>query len=963
MRQLFRKGSITTVVTALLASTVMTGVSYAQSAENFEEGIKNNEAWNFLTAARSFDNYYDQAENCLNELQTPSFLCIDARLESALNFINVGKFTEGRTRISEARNFARSSRDVSQGSSVAALDYGSLYARSFQYEALRDLRLGKSAAEVSANTGKSRQLREEIRTGLRNFDGRVVSSEAVALAVDAEGNLVISDSLAQRISPKFDVGPTSQSNDDIGATYGRFETSEAQQLAIQDAQSYLIEAYAYAQENQTSAALNALNSAEQSLLSPRGVGNSQGEPVSTSRAPFLWASIKGEKADQEILQAAADTDKKREIATRFEDEVIEGIFGSAYQDSKLKGLMLLRLAELRNKSGEFTSCRGNICGLDAVQQGVKVITTNIDNPTVDNQWIEPLLSAIYDNRNDISNWEKTFYSVMQVGSQSEVAADAAEAVIRLKEDEGSSLGQTLKQLDRLQFAFRDADRELEIMRARRIAGETIPDSAFEAKRSQVAEISSQLDNAREAFQASEDGQRFAQLVSSSVDLREIQSSLDDDEGYSRIVLGKDQGYALLITSDTVEITEIDRNRVSIQEAVEELRCAVDFVDPFKRYTCAQNSDDDSYDIRFPEYDVKLAAGLFDDIYGEISTKLVSGEIKHLIVQPDAVLAPLPFAALVTTAPEKIGEGAVKHINFDNGSYDHDYTGVSWLSDSVAVSHSVGELSFVQARDKSRRGVGVKAPKPFLGFSGFDRFEQSEANMIATKKQVDPTTCAGVYRGFGDIAESTNRQAQTIQSQIGGDLVLNNEFTDTKVLNASSAETEKALKDYRVILFATHSISPGPLTEGCLDEPVLTTNYDPNDLGSDGFLTASDIASGMELAADLVILSACETAVGSAVSTFSDRPTSETFDGIVRAFYFAQAQSLLATHWTLPANETVNVFSQLFQQEGLSETAFAERLRQTQVNTRNSQYEGKSTSHPYFWANFVFVGDGRAKLDL
>ncbi len=962
MRHLLPTGSISKVVLALLASTVMSGVSYAQSSSNFDEGIKNNEAWNFLTAARSFDNYYDQAENCLNENRAPSFLCIDARLESALNFINVGKFTEGRTRISEARDFARSPRDA-RGLGVDALDYGSLYARSFQYEALRDLRLGKSAAEISLNTNKSRRFRDEIRNGLRNFDGRVVTSDSASLDTDAEGNLIINARLAERLSPSFDVGPTSQSNDDIGATYGRFSTSLAQQLAIQDAQSFLIEAFAYAQENQTSVALASLAKAEQSLSSPRGIGNSPGQAVSTSRAPFLWASIKGEKADQALIQAGSNIQLKRDVTDEFERDVIDGIFGSAYQDSKLKGLMLLRLAELRDKSGEFVSCRGNTCGLDAVDRGVEIIRSNIDNPTVDNQWVEPLLSAIYENRNNISNWENRFYGVMQVGSQSEVAADAAEAVIRLKEDTGSTLGQSLKELDRLQFAFRDTDRELEIMRARRVAGETIPEAAFEAKQQQVAELSSRLNSAKTAFQNSEDGKRFAQLVSSSVDLKTIQSSLDQDEAYSRIILGKDQGYSLLITPDSVKISSVDRSRNSIQKSVEDLRCAVDFVDAFKRYTCAQNSTDDNFDIRFPEYDVKVAAQLFDDIYGDINASLLNGEIKHLIVQPDAVLAPLPFAALVTTSPSQITGNTVKHVNFANGSYDHDYTGVAWLSDKVAVSHSVGELSFVQARDKSRRNVGVKAPKPFLGFSGFDQFEESEANLISTKKDVDASLCSGVYRAFGDIAESTDRQARTIQNQIGGDLILGDGFTDTNLLNVSDEGAGGSLKDYRVILFATHSVSPGPLTEGCLDEPVLTTNFDPNNAGSDGFLTASDIASGMELAADLVILSACETAVGSAVSTFSDRPTSETFDGIVRAFYFAQAQSLLATHWTLPANETVNVFSQLFQKEGLSDTAFAERLRQTQVTTRNSEYEGQSTSHPYFWANFVFVGDGRAKLDL
>jgi CHAT domain-containing protein len=57
---------------------------------------------------------------------------------------------------------------------------------------------------------------------------------------------------------------------------------------------------------------------------------------------------------------------------------------------------------------------------------------------------------------------------------------------------------------------------------------------------------------------------------------------------------------------------------------------------------------------------------------------------------------------------------------------------------------------------------------------------------------------------------------------------------------------------------------------------------------DGLLTASEVA-GLDLDADWVILSACNTASG-------DRAGAEALSGLARAFFYAGARSLLVSHW-------------------------------------------------------------------
>jgi CHAT domain-containing protein len=67
-----------------------------------------------------------------------------------------------------------------------------------------------------------------------------------------------------------------------------------------------------------------------------------------------------------------------------------------------------------------------------------------------------------------------------------------------------------------------------------------------------------------------------------------------------------------------------------------------------------------------------------------------------------------------------------------------------------------------------------------------------------------------------------------------------------------------LSNYRVITFATHGLVAGDLTNA---EPALVLT--PPETGTeldDGLLTSSEVAQ-LKLNADLVILSACNTAAG------------------------------------------------------------------------------------------------------
>jgi CHAT domain-containing protein len=126
---------------------------------------------------------------------------------------------------------------------------------------------------------------------------------------------------------------------------------------------------------------------------------------------------------------------------------------------------------------------------------------------------------------------------------------------------------------------------------------------------------------------------------------------------------------------------------------------------------------------------------------------------------------------------------------------------------------------------------------------------------------------------------------------------------------------------------------------------MTPNADlGSGAGDDGLLTASEIAT-LELAAEWVILSACNTAAG-------DGRGKATYSGLARAFQLAGARSLLLSHW--PVRDDVatrlSVATVLAAAQG---TGRGEALRQAQLALIEDG-EIKGASSPSIWAPFVLI---------
>ena len=111
---------------------------------------------------------------------------------------------------------------------------------------------------------------------------------------------------------------------------------------------------------------------------------------------------------------------------------------------------------------------------------------------------------------------------------------------------------------------------------------------------------------------------------------------------------------------------------------------------------------------------------------------------------------------------------------------------------------------------------------------------------------------------------------------------------------------------------------------------------------------------LELRADLVALSACETGLGKL------RP-GEGMIGLSRAFMYAGAPSVLVSLWKV-SDEATSLLMTGFYRNLLSGLSKAQALRQAKIDLINREHNtlvsgatDRSHENPFFWAPFVLIG--------
>jgi CHAT domain-containing protein len=148
-----------------------------------------------------------------------------------------------------------------------------------------------------------------------------------------------------------------------------------------------------------------------------------------------------------------------------------------------------------------------------------------------------------------------------------------------------------------------------------------------------------------------------------------------------------------------------------------------------------------------------------------------------------------------------------------------------------------------------------------------------------------------------------------------------------------------LSHYQVLHFSTHSVSASlqPATSG-----LLLSLFDECGRSRDGILQLTKIFN-LDLQADLVVLSGCDTAMVGSDSGWI---------GIVRGFLYAGAPRVVASLWNVDDASTAELMKYFYKEmlQGNATPAAALRLAQIQM-LKNADWRSA-----YYWAPFVIEGD-------
>jgi CHAT domain-containing protein/tetratricopeptide (TPR) repeat protein len=155
--------------------------------------------------------------------------------------------------------------------------------------------------------------------------------------------------------------------------------------------------------------------------------------------------------------------------------------------------------------------------------------------------------------------------------------------------------------------------------------------------------------------------------------------------------------------------------------------------------------------------------------------------------------------------------------------------------------------------------------------------------------------------------------------------------------------EAPLDRYRIVHFATHGVID--TRQPALSSLVLSL-VDERGAPVDGYLRMPDIYN-RRLPVDLVVLSACRTALGEEVQ-------GEGLVGLTRGFMYAGARSVVASLWQVDDQATAQLMTRFYRHMLKEGRAPSAALRAAQVELAADP----RWSAPYFWAGFVLHGDWR-----
>ncbi|EGK88824.1 Tetratricopeptide TPR_1 repeat-containing protein [Microcoleus vaginatus FGP-2] len=403
--------------------------------------------------------------------------------------------------------------------------------------------------------------------------------------------------------------------------------------------------------------------------------------------------------------------------------------------------------------------------------------------------------------------------------------------------------------------------------------------------------------------------RYAALTQPQpLTLPEIQKQiLDENTILLQYSLGESRSYLWVVTSTGLTSYELPK-RADIETAARNFQDTV--TNPLLR--------------NIPQKVAEATANL-----GQVTLQPAAAQLgnKRLLIVPDGVLHYTPFQALT------LGKNAGQNTNVPL-IVEHEIITLPSASTLAILRQNYGD------RKPPGRTLAILADPVF---SPDDERIKGKITQATTEKleannlDLNRSLRASNRQWPPERLPFTRQEAQTISTLFPS--VSSRQIFDFDASRTTA--TDGNLVNYQIIHFATHGLanSKNPELSG-----ILMSMIDDKGNLVNGFLRLTDIFN-LKLAANLVVLSACQSGMGQNVK-------GEGMVGLTRGFMYAGAQRVAVSLWSVDDEGTSVLMQKFYQKMQQQKLAPAAALRAAQMEMMQEE-KWKS---PYYWAAFTLQGE-------
>lgn len=339
-------------------------------------------------------------------------------------------------------------------------------------------------------------------------------------------------------------------------------------------------------------------------------------------------------------------------------------------------------------------------------------------------------------------------------------------------------------------------------------------------------------------------------------------------------------------------------------------------------------------LRFAHFDHETGRKLYDSLLREVMEVVPKGS--PIIIVPDGPLSVLPFEALVTGGSPQWQKSV---LGFPTP------LGLTYLGDEHPITYyqALTTVTLVRSfRQEDVRGKKIAViADPVFEMNDIRAQHKTPTNLSKEDIEYTSNLMAVVEETSMGSFHFTRLEATSILAENLA-RVYSEECTLLLGLDANKSEfmdrLAPSIDRFASLVFATHGAMSSRIPG--LMEPFLALTMVPP--GTDGFLKMSDILK-LKMNADIVALTACQTALGEDIS-------GEGVMSMGRAFQFAGSKSVLMTLWEVEEASAIKLTESLLKYRKDGRTKL-EALQLARNDIRKAGYE-----HPYFWSGFVLVGE-------